>query len=492
MRRRLAVTLAIACGTLAGVPLTASAATIEVTTTNDEYLVGGNCSLREAIDVVDANAAQAGCSAAGALGNDVIRLPSGSYELTRAGAPDDTNIVGDLDVGGAGSVLILPLGNGPVEISGGEIDRVFHHGGGGAVTLANLFINSGAAQMAADGGAVLNSSGVVNVVGSTFANNRASRGGAIANLGTVFVETSTIVANTSLGDGGGIYGSPASTTTLRSVTVSTNIADVDGNGIGDGGGFASTNPFNTFNTLIGDNIDSSPLETDKDPDCYAPTDEFFPRYTLVEVRKPLPCALGDDPGTNIFGQDPKLLPLSVSANAITPTQPLAADSPAIDKGGAVAPDACPETDQRFVARPQGPGCDIGAYERIVEPIPPVVPPVDPPVTPANCAGKTATKIGSPRRDVIRGTAKRDVIAALGGNDKITALGGNDLVCGGNGTDTISGGAGNDTLKGDASKDTLRGGAGKDVLQGASGIDRLFGGPAKDKLAGGAGKDTQKQ
>jgi hypothetical protein len=45
----------------------------------------------------------------------------------------------------------------------------------------------------------------------------------------------------------------------------------------------------------------------------------------------------------------------------TPTHALLSGSPAID-----APDAalCPATDQRGVARPQGPACDVGAFERV--------------------------------------------------------------------------------------------------------------------------------
>jgi hypothetical protein len=45
----------------------------------------------------------------------------------------------------------------------------------------------------------------------------------------------------------------------------------------------------------------------------------------------------------------------------TDTQALLPGSPAIDAGSA---DGCPQHDQRGVARPQGAGCDIGAYERV--------------------------------------------------------------------------------------------------------------------------------
>ncbi len=43
----------------------------------------------------------------------------------------------------------------------------------------------------------------------------------------------------------------------------------------------------------------------------------------------------------------------------TQTQALLAGSPAIDTASA---GACPTTDQRGVARPQGAGCDVGAFE----------------------------------------------------------------------------------------------------------------------------------
>ncbi len=45
----------------------------------------------------------------------------------------------------------------------------------------------------------------------------------------------------------------------------------------------------------------------------------------------------------------------------TLTHALGAGSPAIDAADA---GACPATDQRGVARPQGAGCDVGAFELI--------------------------------------------------------------------------------------------------------------------------------
>ena len=45
----------------------------------------------------------------------------------------------------------------------------------------------------------------------------------------------------------------------------------------------------------------------------------------------------------------------------TPTHELLPGSPALD---AADPAFCPATDQRGVPRPQGPACDVGAFERM--------------------------------------------------------------------------------------------------------------------------------
>jgi len=64
--------------------------------------------------------------------------------------------------------------------------------------------------------------------------------------------------------------------------------------------------------------------------------------------------------TDLTGTDPLLGPLA-SNGGPTQTQALEAGSPAIDHGGTSA-NGCPPTDQRGVTRPQGPACDIGAFE----------------------------------------------------------------------------------------------------------------------------------
>jgi hypothetical protein len=70
-------------------------------------------------------------------------------------------------------------------------------------------------------------------------------------------------------------------------------------------------------------------------------------------------------GTDIPGVDP-LLALLADNGGSTLTRALFVGSPAIDAGNPAAPGsgglACEATDQRGVARPVGPRCDIGAFE----------------------------------------------------------------------------------------------------------------------------------
>jgi hypothetical protein len=65
--------------------------------------------------------------------------------------------------------------------------------------------------------------------------------------------------------------------------------------------------------------------------------------------------------TDLISTDPDLGPLADNGG---PTQTLALlpGSPAIDAGGMPATSGCPSIDQRGDPRPQGPSCDIGAFE----------------------------------------------------------------------------------------------------------------------------------
>ena len=116
---RLLVALAMVAAML-GIARPAYAASITVTTTADEFNTGAACSLREAIQAANTDAAFGGC-AAGA-GPDTINLPAGTYTLTLTGI-EDVNHAGDLDV--SSSMTIAGAGQGSTIIDGNNADRVF-------------------------------------------------------------------------------------------------------------------------------------------------------------------------------------------------------------------------------------------------------------------------------------------------------------------------------------------------------------------------------
>ena len=85
-----------------------NAATITVTTTEDQYGAGAECSLREAVQAANDNAAFGGCPAGESAAVDVIKVPAGLHRLTLGGAGENGNAEGDLDV--TESVRIVGLG----------------------------------------------------------------------------------------------------------------------------------------------------------------------------------------------------------------------------------------------------------------------------------------------------------------------------------------------------------------------------------------------
>ena len=416
---------------------------------------------------------------------------------------------------------------------------------GGSVEISGLTLRDGAADTR-QGGAIYLNGGVLTVTDSVITSSSAIDGGGIALNGLgggtrLTLRRSTVSDNVATdADGGGIsaFGNLSSLSgtdpvdlTIRNSTISGNQAP---NGSGGGIGaatYASTSPGQDavdllieHSTISGNSAKSngagiyasagaatdaqasldvtlrSSIVADNDATDYAATVDdadavgttIVSDFSLVERRDG--STTEQTPGSSIFGVDPLLGPLAMNGGP-TPTRAIPKASPAVDKGKT---DSAP-TDQRGFARVSdfadisdaagGDGSDMGAFELQVPP-PGSEPGPDGPA--ARCGGLAATKVGTNRRNVIKGTRKRDVIAGLGGNDVIRGLGGNDVICGGGGMDKLIGGAGKDRLLGGAGRDKLLGGAGKDKLLGQGGVDTLLGGAGRDKLLGGAGKDVQKQ
>jgi large repetitive protein len=358
--------------------------------------------------------------------------------------------------------------------SGGSF-RVFHGTGvGPVISISGLTVADGSAM---GGGGGVTSDGPLTLSRMVIRNNTAAgAGGGIANLGDTTIRDSTINGNTATGaGGGGVSVTSGALTIERSTIFGNNAAMSSGGGVSHGTGGSepltitdSTVASNTASmsaggvlyasvarltsTILADN--NAPSRPDIDgsnmvnPDARA-------SFSLIEQLGGAAVAL--DAG-NLTGVDPKLGSLAGNGGP-TPTQALAADSPALDKGssGAIA-------DQRGFPRPfdlagiplasGGNSADIGAYERLV------------------CGGLLATQVGTAGRDRISGTAGPDAILGLGGRDRLKGLKGNDKLCGGAGRDKLKGGKGRDLLRGEAGRDTLIGGKGRDKLKGGPGKDKV--------------------
>lgn len=200
---------------------------------------------------------------------------------------------------------------------------------GGTLTVSNSTFSNNSAQFA--GG--ISTSGTLSVADSTFSDNIADDAGGIGNFGILTVSNSTFSNNGAI-SAAGIYSQ--GTLTVSNSTFSGNSSEV-------GGGLFVRGPLNLDNTILANN---------QGGDCVNDGGTVIPSgVNLVEDGS---C----DP--NAITGDPMLGPLADNGG-LTLTHALLAGSPAID---AINDGSCPPpaTDQRGVARPQGPNCDIGAYE----------------------------------------------------------------------------------------------------------------------------------
>ncbi|WP_186775145.1 beta strand repeat-containing protein [Allorhodopirellula solitaria] len=216
-----------------------------------------------------------------------------------------------------------------------------HIGGEGVVTITNSTVTG---NSAVEGGGLWNSgAGTLTVDSSTVADNAADDGGGVYSSGTdgdITVTNSTIAGNTAINEGGGIA-SEGGNVVLTSVTIAENSA-ATGGGIQSDGGIVSA-----INALIASNTAST------GPDIAG------------ELTSNGNNLVSDTTDTNLISASTSdLLDVDARLESLAdnggPTQTIAlqAGSPALGAGVA----AGLTVDQRGVARPQGNGIDIGAYE----------------------------------------------------------------------------------------------------------------------------------
>jgi CSLREA domain-containing protein len=230
------------------------------------------------------------------------------------------------------------------------------------------------------GGGIDHTSGTLTVTDTELSANSSAIGGGITveNGGPAILNNVAIVGNTASAVGAGLFNQYQVTAT--NTTIAGNVVTALGDG---GGGIDAEATMSLHNVTVAGN--SAPAG----PALRAVVGSVTVQNSILaggcsviasgsiasagnNISDGSSCGLtgpGDRPGV-----DPRLAPLAANGGP-TRTLALLAGSPAID---AANPGACPATDQRGVTRPQGAGCDIGAYEYVP---PPPTPPANPAPTP---------------------------------------------------------------------------------------------------------------
>ncbi len=382
--------IALSFSSFSAVHLTKSAqsAYITVNTLDDEMVVDGNCSLREALQAANLDTAVDACPAGS--GADTIYLPTGVYTLSIAGAGENNGLTGDLDI--QSDLTITGSGEGASIVDGAGLDRVFHVVGVYQVKIANLTIRNGSVQTAGiyGGGGILNQAGdltvercvlesnqAVNTGGGidnhsnltvdkvTFYQNHAEVGAGLFNDGQLSVVNSAFTQNTADHTGGGLDNN-ADGATVKNSTFS-------GNSANQGGGLFSAGEMTLLNLTIVQN--STGLNNNG-------VNPVRIKNSIIALSTAGSDCIGGGPltsqGNNVDSDNSCNFNLSSDQSGVDPqidvladnggptlTHALKAGSPAIDHGDNTD---CPETDQRGAFRPaDGDGdqiatCDIGAFE----------------------------------------------------------------------------------------------------------------------------------
>ncbi len=174
--------------------------------------------------------------------------------------------------------------------------------------------------------------------------------------GKLTVNDSTIAGN-SAALGGGVFswGDTGNTTSIVNSTISNNDG---GTRSSEGGGLlASEGTISVENSIVADNTVEDPLTDEQVPSNCGDSNISSLGHNLQSGADCAFAGTGDLKNT-----EPGFLSSGLQDNGgNTDTLALEAGSPAVDAIPSGAP-GCSATDQRDIARPQGTGCDIGAYE----------------------------------------------------------------------------------------------------------------------------------
>jgi hypothetical protein len=326
--------------------------------------VANDCSLRGAI--IASNTA---------TGADAITVPTGTYTLTREGANEDAASTGDLDV--TGDLTITGAGARVTSVAGGAApfdDRIFDNRPGATTTMNGLTITGG--KPANDlGGGIINQGDLTLGKVAVKDNTARAAGGVFGDGGTLNLTDSTVSGNSAASDNANVGGvlQSGGTANITNSTISGNRAGQINGGVAASGAALvnivnSTIASNTSPRLGGGIVTAGPatLVTVKNTIVAANTRDNCDTAQLSggiissrgnNISSDASC--GFTQSTDKQNTNPRLGPLQDNGGP-TDTRALLSGSSAIDAGTNTG---CPATDQRGVRRPQGPRCDIGAFER---------------------------------------------------------------------------------------------------------------------------------
>ncbi len=307
-----------------------------------------DCTIREAV----------GTAAPG----ETVVVPAGIYSIS-AGQIDidrDLTIVGDgvshtVIRGSQTPQRLFVIATGAsVEISSLSLslEPGLSNGGGirneGSLLLRDCWLRDSLNPLDLAGGALRNTvSGTTIIERCSLSNNNAEFAGAILNEGVMTLWSTTVSGNSNAFVAGGIINTGE--LTISDSTIFGNIANFDG--------AANIENFGSLvmrNSLVAGGVGG--------PDCTGPIDATAGHNLDGDGT----CVASGGPG-NLTA--PALLFALADNGGPVPTHAPAIDSPLIDAGNPSTPgsggDACLASDARGVARPQGGGCDIGAFELAV-------------------------------------------------------------------------------------------------------------------------------